>query len=448
MKIAFVNQPIDTILPPYQTSVGACTYGMAGSLARYCDVIVYGAKDRNERVEGNMNRKNLQFRFFPLTASDRLMHKVRELSSKFHAISPPASTASGFYPSFGRQVALDLQKERCDVIHIQHCSQYVPVICALNPAAKVVLHLHAEWFSQNNPAMLAGRLRKLDLLTTVSDYVTEKTRRAIPEFADRCETTYNGIDHREFSREKDYAGPGRRVIKKIMYAGAVSPHKGVHVLLEAFKRVVAHYPDVHLEIVGFQGTYPLEETFDVQDREMMKSMSPFYAKNHRLRLKARLSLAPRDAGTYLSCLRARISPDIAGKVTFPGMIPRRDLIDKYYDADIFAFPAIWNEGFGIPPVEAMAAGVPVVATPSGALVETVRDGQTGILVGKNDPDAVARALLRLLENDGLREGMGRAARKRALDWFSWDKAADTVYRRYTALCELGSARERPVSTRP
>ena len=54
------------------------------------------------------------------------------------------------------------------------------------------------------------------------------------------------------------------------------------------------------------------------------------------------------------------------------MIPRPDLIERYYDADVFVFPPVWNEGFGIPPVEAMAAGIPVVASRSGAVVETVR----------------------------------------------------------------------------
>ena len=45
MKVAFVNQPIDTILPPRQNSVGACTYGVAPILAKSCEVVVYGSRD-------------------------------------------------------------------------------------------------------------------------------------------------------------------------------------------------------------------------------------------------------------------------------------------------------------------------------------------------------------------------------------------------------------------
>ena len=81
---------------------------------------------------------------------------------------------------------------------------------------------------------------------------------------------------------------------------------------------------------------------------------------------------------------------------------------------------------GMAPVEAMAAGTPVVATRSGALVETVQDGKTGLLVDKNDASTLATAILKLLENDELRESMSRAARQRALEYFTWDRTANLM----------------------
>jgi glycosyltransferase involved in cell wall biosynthesis len=114
------------------------------------------------------------------------------------------------------------------------------------------------------------------------------------------------------------------------------------------------------------------------------------------------------------------------------------LLEHYFNADIFVFPPIWNEGFGIPPVEAMAAGVPVVATRSGAVVETVKHNETGFLVEKNDPQALAQAMSILLESDTLREAMGRAARRRAFERFTWDGVAKAMYSRYQALCAKGS----------
>ena len=91
----------------------------------------------------------------------------------------------------------------------------------------------------------------------------------------------------------------------------------------------------------------------------------------------------------------------------------------------------------------MAAGTPVVATRSGAVVDTVKDGETGVLVPKNDASALARALLELLENDTARETIGRAGRKRALSYFTWDRVAESMYARYRALCNAASV---PVGT--
>src|ERR1700682_4534282 len=136
MKIAFVNQPIDTILPPYQTSVGACIYGVARSLARFCDVAAYGLQDRHPGAGVVSASHNLTFRFLPSTLSDQFVYKVRSTSSKLGIRLSPDSTSRWQFPAFGRQVAADLQEQQCDVIHLQHCSQYAPVIRAFNPLAK------------------------------------------------------------------------------------------------------------------------------------------------------------------------------------------------------------------------------------------------------------------------------------------------------------------------
>ncbi len=440
MKIAFVNQPIDTILPPYQTSIGACSYGAAQALAKSCEVTVYGLKDRHPTAESDHLENGVHFRFLPSTFADRVLWNARSQYSRFVQTASPASTSERVFPGFGRNVALDLRDAGCDVIHIQHFSPFVPVIRATNPHAKLVLHLHAEWFSQNRPETLERLLDHVDLLTTVSDHITTKVRREFPSIADRCATTYNGIDEKEFSRPKDYNGAGKRGEKRILYAGALSPHKGVHVLIEAFNIVAKEYPHVHLDIVGIQGTYPIEETFDLADHDLIKTVAPFYTKHPVSRLKAKMKLAQRSAGTYLAYLQDRMAPEAVNKVSFGGLIPRPDLLDRYFDADVFAFPPIWDEGFGIPPVEAMAAGVPVVASRSGAVVETVRDGETGFLVPKNDPRALAEGILKLLKDDSLADQMGRNGRTRALKHFTWNRVAGKMFDCYNSLCSgIGSS---------
>ena len=435
MKIAFVNQPIDTIIPPNQNSVGACTYWVARPLAHSAKVLVYGLTDNHGDPASLAEESGIDFRFFPATRRDRWLFALQKKLAKLFRRSTPISTSRWLFPDYGRQVAEDLRKQDCDVIHLQHCSQYAPLIRALNPRAKIVLHLHAEWFSQSNPAELAGRLDSVDLVTTVGDYVTDKTRRTFPVVAGRCETTYNGIDAEEFSRDKDYGASRQRQVKRILYSGAVSPHKGLHVLLAAFVRVARQYPDVVLEIVGPIGNYPIEENFDLRDKQTIRTLAPFYATNLWSLIRSKLLRKAGDREGYLGYLKASLPADVAERVSFLGMIPRSELVDRYYAADIFAFAPIWNEGFGLPPVEAMAAGLPVVTSRSGTVVETVVDGKTGYLVEKNNAEELGQALLKLLRDDDRREAMGRAGRRRALGHFTWDTIAEGMHTRYQTLCE-------------
>jgi glycosyltransferase involved in cell wall biosynthesis len=434
MKIAIVSQPLDTVMPPYQNSVGACTYGVAQPLSESAEVLVYALEDKRESVAFLPAEHNIDFRFFSATRFDRLLFSIQQKIARLFHRSSPISTSRWLFPGYGRMVAKDLKKQGCDVVHLQHCSQYAPIIRAANPGARIVLHLHAEWFSQSDPAVLTNRLATIDLITTVGNYITKKTKRDFPSISDRCETVYNGIDGREFSREIDYVAGRRRTVKRILYSGAVSPHKGLHVLLRAFVIVARTYPEVQLDIVGPVGNYPLEENFDLKDTAAIESLRPFYATGLRSILKSRFGVP--GEGSYLSYLKANLPADVAENVTFMGLIPRQELVDRYYSSDIFAFAPIWNEGFGLPPVEAMAAGLPVVASRSGAVTETVVDGQTGILVEKNDAEELAKALSVLLNDGNLRETMGRAGKRRAFEHFTWLKVAQQMHARYDELLSV------------
>jgi glycosyltransferase involved in cell wall biosynthesis len=447
MKIAFVSQPIDTLVPPNQNSVGSCTLGAARKLARYADVLIYGLKDNHGNSAAPTLENGIKFRFLPSTLRDRMLLDAQNKYSKLFHRHTPISTSSWLFPDYGRQVAVDLRHEGCDVIHIQNCSQYAPIIRALNPKAKIVLHLHAEWFSQIDPAVIATRLKAVDLLTTVGDYITQKTRRAFPVIAHRCATTYNGVDVQEFPREADYSAGRKRKVKRILYCGAVSPHKGVHVLFDAFALVAREYPDVHLDIVGPLGNFPIEENFDLKDLETIRMVAPFYATRHWSLMKSILNPGSSRKSAYLTYLETKLTPDVARKISVLGMIPRHELLDRYYSSDVFASPPIWDEGFGLPPIEAMAAGLPVVASRSGTVEETVVPGSTGFLVEKNNVGELARALLLLLRDDARREAMGRAGRRRVLKHFTWSRVAAGMYTRYEQLCNRGtSPRPHPAIT--
>ena len=105
-----------------------------------------------------------------------------------------------------------------------------------------------------------------------------------------------------------------------------------------------------------------------------------------------------------------------------GFVPKSELRALYHLAQIFVFPSLY-EGFGFPPLEAMACGTAVVASRSSAIPEVV--GRSGLLVNPFRVDAIAEAIRSLLQNDGFRQAIGRQGRSRA-EAFDWDDSARRV----------------------
>ena len=114
-------------------------------------------------------------------------------------------------------------------------------------------------------------------------------------------------------------------------------------------------------------------------------------------------------------------------VSFLGYRP--DASQLIYDFDIFAHPSRW-EGFGLVFLEAMAAGVPIIATRTSAIPEIVEDGETGLLVPVDDGDALSDALSLLLTNGPLRKRMGLAGRRRLEEHFSVQKMVEETAKIY------------------
>ena len=96
-------------------------------------------------------------------------------------------------------------------------------------------------------------------------------------------------------------------------------------------------------------------------------------------------------------------------------------MDYYQRAALLVMPSFY-ESFGIACLEAMAFGLPVVATRVGGLPEVIEDGVTGLLVPPGDADALAQAMIRLLSDADLRRRMGQAGRERVLKEFTTERA--------------------------
>lgn len=125
--------------------------------------------------------------------------------------------------------------------------------------------------------------------------------------------------------------------------------------------------------------------------------------------------------SYRRWIESRLPSVVGDRVEFLSPRDHTQVSRLISDADVLAFPSVWHEPFGLPVVEGMASGLPVVGTHAGALDETVDDGSTGILVDRGAPGQLVGALSRLLGDPDLRESMGRAGRRKAEDEYSWSR---------------------------
>ncbi|NJE77285.1 glycosyltransferase family 1 protein [Thermococcus sp. ES12] len=113
-------------------------------------------------------------------------------------------------------------------------------------------------------------------------------------------------------------------------------------------------------------------------------------------------------------------------VIFTGYVPREDLPALYNAADLFVYPSLY-EGFGLPPLEAMACGTPVITSNTSSLPEVV--GNAGIMVDPYDVNGLAKAIYEVLTNDRLREELRKRGLERA-KMFSWKKTAEETLKVY------------------
>jgi len=193
--------------------------------------------------------------------------------------------------------------------------------------------------------------------------------------ADRCYYIPNGVDLNVFrpGNGSDSGYPTRRLLA----VGNLKPEKGFPLLLEAIKILISEYPDFRLSIVGS---------------------------------------GPEESRLRVECSQLGIQDN----VTFLGAIPHSEMPEHYRRVDAFCLSSV-REGCPNVILEALATGIPVAATKVGGVPELVRDGVNGFLAEDHSPEAIAHAIVRVLEGiwnpDEIRS---------TVEGRSWDKVADEI----------------------
>ncbi len=398
MKVAFVSQPGYAILPP-AGSLEIWTREVGRRLADRHEIVIYGSStggSETRRADGMEYRLVSHGRIGLFTRAMRLLWRLWPADKAFFS-SP------WFHLLYWARIARDVRRSGFDVVHVDNYSQALPFLGRAGGGGTIALHMHCEWLTQLDERMIDRRLRHADVVIGCSEHITEPIRLRFPQHAGRCRTVYNGVELRpEIDRSRDGT-------VTILHVGRISPEKGLHVLVDALNEVVRERPEIRLVIVGEESEVPAAMAVEISEDPVVRALGRFYESS------------------YLAEIERRMSPELAGRVTFTGRIDHSETGAHYDAADIFVFPSIF-EAFPIPPLEAMGAGLPVVAARAGGTVESVVDGVTGLLVEREDADALAAALLRLVRDPELRRSLGEAGRRRVADVFSWPSVAESLER--------------------
>ncbi len=427
MRIAFIHPPFETMPTISEqrstASLMVWTTQIARRLASEHTVVIYSPGDATH--QGTIHDQGIEYRYIDWHAHTRERRFVNALINlEYLANYPrrkrPIFGTRWYFPRYIDQIARELSNETWDVIHVTHIPQYAPVIKRHNPGAKIAMEIQALWLSQFDPALVRQSLDATDLILTCADFVTNALIEALPEYASRARTLYSGIDSERFLLAHTERTPAPADQPEILFVGRISPEKGVHVLIEAFTQVAERYPQATLNIVGGTNAIGYHFLIPMEDDPIVRDLARFYHP-----------LTKRDR--YLAQLQTLIPPHLRERVHFRGSIPNQQVRDYLQRATVFAFPSVWQEPFGISLIEGMASGAPVVATRGGGPLEIIDDGTSGLLVERNDPGALAQALLHLIEHPSLAGQLGRAAQARIEHLFTWDQCADQLMDYYMTL---------------
>ena len=283
------------------------------------------------------------------------------------------------------------RSEQFDVIHDNQCLGYglllmkslgIPVVATIHHPLTIDLENVIERASSFTnkikgvmfyPTVMQKIVSKrLDHVITVSEDSKEKIHYAFGVPRERQTVVYNGLDTSLFSPGKDV----RKKKGKMIFVGNVEDgKKGFVYLLRALKHIKS---DAFLTVID--GGAP--------HRKLTAQMIQFLGIENRV--------------------------EFAGKVDTDG------LIQHYRESELAIVPSVY-EGFGFPAAEAMACGVPVIASDGGALPEVV--GNAGIVVPSRDEKGMARAIDTAFNDRDTLQRMGNEGRARVVEMFNWDDAA-------------------------
>jgi glycosyltransferase involved in cell wall biosynthesis len=286
---------------------------------------------------------------------------------------------------------------RASALDVLHCPVNVLPLITPCPAALTIHDLtfltYPDRFKQERRTYLWAltRLsaRKASRIMTDSANTRQDVTRLLDVSADKIEVVYPGVDPAFHPRPAEEIRAFRQSKglpeQFILYVGTLEPRKNVDTLIRAYALLTERMPRVcPLVIAGARG-WMVERIFAEVERAAL-----------------------------------------GDRIRFPGYVEAAELPLWYGAASLFVYPSLY-EGFGLPVLEAMACGTPVVVSDVSSLPEVV--GDAGVRVDPRSSDQLADSLAEILQSSAKREQMAAAGLTRAAS-FTWERAADQAARIY------------------
>jgi glycosyltransferase involved in cell wall biosynthesis len=304
------------------------------------------------------------------------------------------------YPGIRRSFKEILDRIRPDLLHAQAAPAYILSVLESRTPSVVTIH---GIFRNELPVIKSRRsLRERLVAKTVTRLqdtcfkkiknliaITGEIEDLVREFSPAVRTfrINNAIDDRFFSLPDHDATP------RVLFVGWINKRKGVHVLIEAFYRVIESLPEAKLRLIGQ----------DDVDRD--------YAVSLRTKHKSLIA---------------------SGSIQFCGSISQERLYEEMSRCSLLCLPSL-AESAPMVIAQAMAASKPVVATRVGGISEMIEDGVTGLLCDPGNSEQLAASLLTLLQNPALRREMGQRARQRAEKRYRASAVAESTVEAYRSI---------------
>jgi len=348
------------------------------------------------RALGRLDRRNKYF----LIGSPEKVKEIGALPANFHTVPllEPDSTVKGYF-----EFRTILKRLECDLVHIPNLF-WLPR--SLPCPYVMTVHDLLEHMSRpkNGSSMIRAMhyqltkrvLARAARIFAVSQFSKNEIEKLFGIPPKRIQVVYNAIDERFLHGHASEAD--RQLIAErylvtypfLLYAGRISPHKNLVRIIEAFSALRGElekedlFPDLKLIIIGD------------------------------------------DLSGHPDLRRTVIRSGVNNDVRFFGFVPI-DILRIFYDlATVFLFPSLY-EGFGLPPLEAMAHGTPVVTSNTSSLPEVV--GNAAVLVNPENVFEIMRATHRVLVDKALRERLKLRGYEQAKR-FSWDDSARKILKAY------------------